>query len=94
MPLYIEKVGIWSGDTDASHTDFERSSYLAPYISRSGARVITQSLCDQIIVEVRLGSRVQLEQARASAEERGAKFFSSTYCSVEERIFLSILVEQ
>ena len=34
MPLYIEKVEIWSGDTNASLThkltDFEQQSYLAP----------------------------------------------------------------
>ena len=50
-------------------------------------------LCDQIIVEVRLGSRVQLEQARASAEERLANFLP-LLSLVEERKFLSILVEQ
>ena len=43
MPLYIEKVEIWSGVTDASQadrlTDFERQSYSAPYKHKSGALV-------------------------------------------------------
>ena len=29
MPLYIEKVQIWSGDTDPSHTDNRKKCYSA-----------------------------------------------------------------
>ena len=47
MPLHIEKGKIWSGVTDASRTnwltDFESSSFLAPWKYKSGA-LVTQCL--------------------------------------------------
>ena len=49
MPLYIEKVEIWSGDTDGSQThkltDFERKSSLAPRIQEWNSSNTMGSKC-------------------------------------------------
>ena len=59
MPLYIEKVEIWSGDTDAALThkltDFYRQSYLAPQKYEWSSRNAISEMCVSTQAIVGLG---------------------------------------